>query len=110
MWTPDAKTIMAHLARKCDSPHGDACTTSSCRDCKGYRISADLFEAISQLDVRRLKRTVEAARRADMDMTLLEWFYQLSRLAAAGEQSEQAKKFFAEVASERLSLAGSGTA
>jgi hypothetical protein len=45
-----------------------------------------------------------------MDMTLLEWFYQLSRLAAAGEQSEQAEKFFAEVASERLSLAGSSTA
>jgi hypothetical protein len=110
MWTPDDKTIMAHLTRKCDPPHGAACTTSSCRDCKSCRISADLFEAISQLDVRRLRRTVEAARRADMDMTLLEWFYQLSRLAAAGEQSEKAKKFFAEVASERLSLAASGPA
>lgn len=113
MWTPKAKTIIAHLSRKCDPPHGAACTTSNCRACNDCRISADLFEATSQLDVRRLRRTVEAARRADMNMTLLDWFYQLSRLAAAGEQSEQsekAKKFFAEVASERLSLAGSGMA
>ena len=107
MWSPDDKTIMAHLTRKCDPPHGAACTGPNC---KGCHISADLFEAISQLDVRRLRRTVDAARRAGMDMTLLEWFYQLSRLTAAGEQSERAKEFFAEVESERLSLAGSGTA
>ena len=107
MQDPSVEAIMARITLKCTPPHGAACTNPNCPDCMGCCIWADLFESTAQLDVRRLRRTVEAARREGMDMALMECLYQVSRLAAADKQCERrANDFFAEVETVRCSLAG----